>query len=118
MGMFSVTFQLEGGNGGQRREFQGTVDTGSTYTMVPTSILEQMGIRRANSYVFEYADGRVERQYTGPAVVIIDDNVGGTTVTFGPEDVEPILGVHALEALGLVVDPINKRLAHVSRLRI
>ena len=118
MSMFSVTFQLESGNGGQRREFRGTVDTGSTYTMVPASILEQIGVRRANSYVFEYADGRTERQDTGPAVVIIDDNEGGTTVTFGPEDAEPILGVHALEALGLVVDPVNERLAHVSRLRI
>ena len=116
--MFSVDFQLATGSGEHRREFRGLVDTGSTYTIVPASVLEEMGIRRATSDLFEYADGRVERKDTGIAIVTIDGREGGTQVTFGPEDTEPILGVHALEALGLVVDPVNERLAHVSRLRI
>jgi hypothetical protein len=31
-------------------------------------------------------------------------------VIFGPDDSEPLLGVTALESLGIVVDPANRRL--------
>jgi predicted aspartyl protease len=40
----------------------------------------------------------------------IDGREAPTTVLVGKVD-EPILGVEALEALGLVVDPVKKRLS-------
>ena len=34
-------------------------------------------------------------------------------VTFGPENVEPILGVTALESVGITIDPANRTLKHL-----
>jgi hypothetical protein len=31
-------------------------------------------------------------------------------VIFGPDDCEPLLGVTAVESVGIVIDPINKTL--------
>ena len=34
-------------------------------------------------------------------------------VIFGPDDVEPVLGVTALESVGIRVDPANRTLKHL-----
>ena len=34
----------------------------------------------------------------------------GATVGFGPDDAEPILGVTALESVGIEIDPVSQRL--------
>ena len=44
------------------------------------------------------------------AIIQIDGREAPTTILVGKVD-EPILGVEALEALGLVVDPGKKRLS-------
>jgi predicted aspartyl protease len=56
------------------------------------------------------ADGRRLRLGADLAIVKIDGREAPTTVLVGKVD-EPILGVEALEALGLSVDPAKKRLS-------
>ena len=55
------------------------------------------------------ADGRRVRLGADLAVIKIDGREAPTTILVGNVD-EPILGVEALEALGLAVDPGKKRL--------
>jgi len=42
----------------------------------------------------------------------------GTTVIFGKDDAEPILGVTALESVGIEVDPQNQRLKRRPAVRL
>lgn len=42
----------------------------------------------------------------------------GSTVIFGPDDAEPILGVTALESVGIEVDPRSQRLKRLPAVRL
>jgi predicted aspartyl protease len=42
----------------------------------------------------------------------------GATVIFGKDDIEPILGVTALESVGIEVDPQNQRLKRLPAVRL
>ena len=43
--------------------------------------------------------------------------VGGTVV-FGEENAEPLLGLTALESVGIEVDPLNQRLQRLPAVRL
>ena len=44
--------------------------------------------------------------------------VVGATVIFGDDDAEPLLGVTALESVGIEVDPQNQRLERLPTVRL
>jgi hypothetical protein len=44
--------------------------------------------------------------------------VVGATVIFGADDAEPLLGVTALESVGIEVDPQNQRLKRLPAVRL
>ncbi len=56
------------------------------------------------------ADGSVQEYRFGLAQIEFMGEVTAGRVIFGPEGVEPILGVTALESVGMVVDPANQSL--------
>lgn len=86
------------------------VDTGATFSVIPPRLARGLGIRRPRRSVrVRLADGRRVRLGADVAVVEIDGRQAPTTILVGEVD-EPILGVEALEALGLAVDPGRKRL--------
>lgn len=86
------------------------VDTGATYSVIPPRLARVLGIKRPRRSVnVRLAEGRRIRLGADIAIVQIDGREAPTTVLVGNVD-EPILGVEALEALGLVVDPTRKRL--------
>jgi clan AA aspartic protease len=97
---------------GKRPAYQADflVDTGAIDCMAPSSELRAAGIKPEGKAVYEMADGRpVEMEYGFARVSFI----GAETVAqviFGPEGVEPILGVVALENTGMVVDPRSRTL--------
>jgi clan AA aspartic protease len=87
------------------------VDTGATFSVIPTSLARALGIGRPRrSASVRLADGRLVRLGADVAIVRIDGREAPATVLVGKVN-EPILGVETLEALGLVVDPRRKRLA-------
>lgn len=45
-------------------------------------------------------------------------DVTWATMIFGPDDAEPILGVTALESVGIEVDPRNERLKRLPAVRL
>lgn len=86
------------------------VDTGATDSMAPAVELEKIGIQPEGKMTYELADGSV-REY--PYGLVRIEFMGETTagrVIFAPEGTEPILGVTALESVGIIVDPANKTL--------
>ena len=86
------------------------VDTGAIDCMAPASELRKAGVLVEGKSVYELADGKpVEFEY-GFARVSFMGSETVTQVIFGPEGVEPILGVVALENTGIGVDPASKEL--------
>jgi clan AA aspartic protease len=87
------------------------VDTGATFSVIPPAVARAIGIRRPRRTVrVHLADGRKLRLGADVAVLQIDTREAPATILVGKVD-EPILGVEALEALGLVVDRRRKRLS-------
>lgn len=95
-------------------EAQFLVDTGAIDCMAPASKLLAAGIHVEGSDVYELANGQpVEYQY-GFARISFMGSETVTQIVFGPEEVEPILGVVALENTGVGVDPVTKELKRMT----
>lgn len=86
------------------------VDTGATDSLVPRQHLEAIGLAPEAERTYVLADGSEIRMGVAVArIELLGEMVGGT-VLFGEPDAEPLLGVTALESLGIEVDPLNRRL--------
>ena len=94
------------------------VDTGSTDCVVPTSALRSIGLAPRGRRTYELADGREETVDITIAEVEFMGEVVGATVGFGTDGVEPILGLTALESVGIEVDPVSQRLKRRSAVRM
>nr|VFK30023.1 MAG: clan AA aspartic protease, AF_0612 family [Candidatus Kentron sp. MB]VFK75022.1 MAG: clan AA aspartic protease, AF_0612 family [Candidatus Kentron sp. MB] len=94
------------------------VDTGATDCMVPRCHLEAIGLAPKAQRTYELADGSPFRvDITTGDIEFMGEIVGGTII-FGDDDIEPILGVTALESVGIEVDPRNQRLKRLPAVRL
>ena len=84
------------------------VDTGATDSLVPGPALARAGIEPVGKTSYELADGTVQEHPFGLAQIEFMGEITAGRVIFGPDDVEPILGVTALESVGITVDPANR----------
>lgn len=112
MGLTHVTVALRGMNGAQGKyESDFLVDTGATDSMAPGTELRKAGIEPVESMVYELADGTI-KEYTPlrPRDHRVHGRGNRRARHFGPDDAEPILGVTALESVGILVDPAKKTL--------
>ena len=83
------------------------VDSGATDSLAPTSELSRIGIEPIGKMTYELANGSVvEYQYGLAEISFMNETTAGRVI-FGPEDIEPILGVTALESVGITIDPAN-----------
>ena len=86
------------------------VDTGAIDCLVPAKALRKVGAKPEGKNVYELADGsRVELEYGFARISLLGEETV-SPVIFGPEGSEPILGVLALEGLGISVDPKTRSL--------
>ncbi len=85
-------------------------DTAATYSMIPRPFLEQIGVVPTERLEFEIADGRRIEREVGQANFLWDGRERTSVVIFGSSSDAAVLGVVALESLGLEVDPTNKQL--------
>ncbi len=93
------------------------VDTGAILSVLPSNMLDNLGILREGRRRFlgfggavAHDTGIVRMTYTGVAT--------GANVVFGAEDDLPIMGVTALGSLGYEADPVNGRLNLVDMLML
>ncbi len=85
------------------------VDTGATYSKIPRSVLQELGIEPVETRVSRIADGsRVELQ-TSWARFSVEGRNAVARVSFGPEGIY-LLGATTLEDMGLAVDPVDRQL--------
>ena len=86
------------------------IDTGAIYSVVPASVLEELGIPRLERQVFTLADGTHQAYDIGEAFFELGTRGRTSQVVFAPEGVTPLLGAFTLESLGLMVNPVTREL--------
>ena len=93
------------------------VDTGSMDSVIPASELRKIGIEPVAAEAFELADGSIREFAFGLAQLEVMGKITAGPVLFGPEGVEPLLGVAPLRSAGFTVDPASHTLRTI-RLRV
>jgi clan AA aspartic protease len=112
--MIKVTVKISVfGNREKAYESVFLVDTGATDSMVPAPELEKIGIKKEGKMTYELADGIVKEYPFGLARIEFMGETTAGRVIFGKSSAEPILGVTALESVGIMVDPTTKTLKHL-----
>ena len=86
------------------------VDSGASFTVVPTSELKKMGIKPSREERFVLADGKVISRKVGSAMYEYKGIESAAPVLFGVKGDSLLLGVFTLEALGLSLDPLKRQL--------
>jgi clan AA aspartic protease len=91
------------------RECRFLVDSGAAYSVVPTGLLKSIGIAPTSTEEFILANGEIIERDVGNAYFEYKGKVRAAPVIFGDKDVF-LLGATTLEALGMILDPISRKL--------
>ena len=110
VGTFYAEFTLWNQDHTRSRTLNGLVDTGASYTLVPASILEELGIARFETRTFSLADGSRREMSIGLVDLELDGRRRTVYVLFGDEKGKVVLGSMALSAFALAADAKNRRL--------
>jgi clan AA aspartic protease len=101
-----VTLQTAGSRKRYKADF--LVDTGATDSMAPADRLRAAGVKPVGKNSYELADGSVVEYEFGIVEIRFMGEITAGRIIFGPDSVAPLLGVTALESVGIVVDPANQ----------
>ena len=93
------------------------VDTGAYESLIPKTMLETIDIAPQGKRDYVMADGREVRLDVAVARMEIMGELIGSTVIFGDEGTEPLLGALDLQAAGVVVDPRKETVQKMPSLR-
>ena len=94
------------------------VDSGAIDSLVPRNHLDAIGLKPKAQRTYELADGsETKMDITTGDIEFMGDIVGGTII-YGEEGTEPILGVTALESVGIDIDPRNQTLKRMPSTRL
>ena len=86
------------------------IDSGAIYSVVPTPILQNLGIEPLTEQAFRLADGSKIVRKKGGALFKYKGRIGVADVIFGEEGDSSLLGAFTLESLGLALDPLRREL--------
>ena len=78
--------------------------------MAPAKALRKAGIKPVGRTVYELADGRVVEYEFGVVTIQFMGEITAGRVIFRDEKASPLLGVTALESVGILVDATNRTL--------
>ena len=111
MGLTRVTVairSLGAADGAYQSEF--LVDTGATDSLAPSPALERIGVKKVGKMVCELANGSRQEYSFGLVEISFMGEITAGRIIFGPDYAEPLLGVTALESVGITVDPATQTL--------
>ena len=91
-------------------EIELLVDTGSTYTWIKRKRLEEIGVKPIDKRRFRTIGNRIIEREVGEVIIECLGKRATTVVVFAEEKDNEVLGLHALEGLGLEVDPVTRQL--------
>src|SRR5258708_4538069 len=85
------------------------VDSGAIYSLLPVKDLKKLGIKAVREEVFSLGNGEKITKKVGNALFELQGKIGAAPVIFGDEGVY-LLGLTALESMGLMFDPLRRGL--------
>ena len=95
---------------GDAEELEFLIDTGATYTLAPADVLGKLGITPHRTLTLTLADGSQTSRQMGGAYFEYRSVGGMAPVLFGQPGDANLLGATALEAMGLMIDPLSRDL--------
>ena len=111
MGVTHVTVSVRDlARQGTPYEAEFLVATGAIDCLVPGDRLLAAGVRPERRKMYELANSEPVEYEVGFARISFMGEETVSQVIFGPANAEPILGVLALEGVGIVVDPVHQTL--------
>ena len=113
MGLTHIAVKVRNRDSNETFSANFLVDTGATDSMVPACELKRIGIEPIGKKTYEVATGELQQFDVAYAEISFLDETLTSRVIFGPDNAEPILGVIALESMGVIVDPVNHTLKKV-----
>lgn len=117
MGILNVIIQVGNPHGTAFEDLEVTVDTGSSYTAVPRTMLERLKVTADESAPSKLAVGREVPVDVGEAIIRLEGKQVHTPVIFAEEGEPALLGVVTLEQARLAVDPLAQKLVPTTLLR-
>ena len=108
-----TVLEIEVGNPAQpevTEKIEFLIDSGAVYSVVPSPVLERLGIQPLAEQEFRLAGGTKIVRKKGGALFKYGDLIGVADVIFGEEGDSVLLGAFTLEALGLALDPLRREL--------
>ncbi len=118
MGTFTHNITLIATSGDARESVEALVDTGATFTSVPASLLERLGVQAEGVVRLELANGQIEERPIGPVKVELDGRQRTVSCVFGESGEPPVMGATTLEVFLLSVDPVGRKLVPVVGYRL
>ena len=94
----------------QKRDIKFMVDSGAVYSIVNEGILKEMGVKPYGEKEFMLANGKAVTRKIGGLMYEYQGEKGYAPVIFGEKDDSSLMGAVTLEALGMVLDPLKRRL--------
>ena len=113
MGIFYVDIGVGHPMGGDFLPVSALVDTGSTHSVIPESLLASLSLAPLERRTYRIADGNFIQRDVGEARFRIDNRERTCTVIFGPEG-QYLLGATTLQDFDLMVDPTEPNPSLVS----
>ena len=111
VGTFKADFVIrKQGDASRSQALNGVVDTGASYTVVPATILDELGIDRERTLNFTLADGSKSELDIGWAEMELQGQRGNVYAVFGADGNMILLGALALETFALAADAKYGRL--------
>ena len=111
VGTFKADFIIrKQGDASRSQALNGVVDTGASYTVVPATVLDGLGIEREKPLNFTLADGSKRELDIGWVEMELQGQKGYVYVVFGADDNMILLGALALETFALAADAKHGRL--------
>lgn len=99
------------GPSGQEAAVHFLVDSGATYSLLPNSVWQEVGLTPKRKLEFTLADGTAVTRRVSECYIILPQGEGHSPVVLGESgDDEALLGIVTLEILGLVFNPFSRTL--------
>jgi len=109
MGVTYIEGQVKGPSGKQGN-VKFLVDSGATYSLLPKTTWEAIGLKPKRRLSFTLADGTTVERSVSEVFIIFPQGEAHTPIILGQEGDEALLGVVTLEILGLVFNPFDRTL--------
>lgn len=109
MGLVFVDAEVSG-RPGKQRSVRFLVDSGASYSVLPSKVWRAIGLKAKRTMVFTLADGTELRRKVSECLVRLEGQEGHSPVVLGEGTDEALLGVVTLENLGLVLNPFERTL--------